>query len=90
MNATINTVKHILSVLKKSPELVETLTEDSNIIEDVGLDSLEMLQFMLEVEEQLKIAIDFDQLEYEHLHSVKTLAEFLKSMPAAATTSEWE
>lgn len=84
----ISTIKKILSELKNSPELVDKLTEDSNIIEGVGLDSLEMLQFMLEVEEQLQIAIDFETLEYEHLHSIKSLAEFLQGMPAISAVSE--
>jgi len=90
MNATINTIKMILSTLKKSPELAHSLSDTANIIEDVGLDSLEMLQFMLEVEEKLAVVIDFDQLEYEHLHSITRLATLLRTMPAAAVDSERE
>ena len=90
MNSIVTTIKQILSELKKSPELAESLSDTANIIDDIGLDSLEMLQFMLEVEEKLAIEIDFELLEYEHMHSIMTLAEFMKSMPAASVTSDWE
>ena len=59
------------------------LADDADIIESVGLDSLEMLQFMLEVEERLLIKIDFNILEFEHLKSIKILAEFLRILPGS-------
>ncbi len=54
---------------------------DRVFLDGVGMDSLELLQFMLELEERLAIQIDFDRLEYSYLHSIQMLAEFLATMP---------
>jgi acyl carrier protein len=51
------------------------------VISDVGLDSLELLQFMLEIEASLAIEVDFERLSYDHLGSLTDLASFLDSMP---------
>ena len=51
------------------------------MISDVGLDSLELLQFMLEIEANLAIEVDFERLSYDHLESLTDLASFLDSMP---------
>lgn len=77
-------IKEILEQLKRTPNLADQLLDTADIIDDVGLDSLEMLQFMLEVEERMAIQIDFDKLEYEHLRSIRYLAEFLDTMPSHA------
>ena len=87
---TINTIvaiKSVLEKIKKTPGLAGELSDTANIIDDVGLDSLEMLQFMLEIEAQMAIQIDFDILEYEHLHSITTLAELLMTMPVRSETA---
>ena len=51
------------------------------MLTDVGLDSLELLQFMLEIEASLAVQVDFEQLSYEHLESLVDLAAFLDGMP---------
>ena len=82
MIATIIAIKEIIAQLKHAPALAMQLSDTADILEDVGLDSLEMLQFMLELEERLVIQIDFDTLEFSHLHSIRSLAEFLVTMPS--------
>lgn len=79
----IETVKSVLANIKNDDSLCRNLADNANIIEDVGLDSLETLQFMLEIEEALSIIIDFDALEFEHMYSIDVLAEFLKEMPVS-------
>jgi acyl carrier protein len=81
MQITISTIKAIIAKLKRQPELVNELSDHADLINEVGLDSLELLQFMLEVEERLGIQIDFDALEFSYLHAIHTLAVFLEKMP---------
>jgi acyl carrier protein len=81
MSTTIEVIKRIVTTIKRTPMLASDLSGDTNLIEDVKLDSLELLQFMLEVEERLAIRIDFDALDFYHLQSIARLAEFLESMP---------
>ena len=84
---TIDAIKAIVSRLKRDPALAERLEDAADLVEGVGLDSLEMLQFMLELEERLAIQIDFDQLEYSYLRSIERLAAFLDTMPRRQLTA---
>jgi len=77
----IRVIKESLEHVKRTAGLAATLSDGADIIGEVRLDSLQMLQFMLELEERLSIQIDFDALEYSYLNSIQRLAEFLEMMP---------
>ena len=80
MSAT-RAIKEIVAKLRGRPELADELPDTADLLDGVGLDSLELLQFMLELEERLAIRIDFDALDYSYLHSIRALARFLETMP---------
>jgi len=82
MNATVEVIKRVLAKIKADPSLPARLTDGADLVDGVGLDSLEMLQFMLELEAELQVQIDFDQLEFSTLRSLQSLAAFLETMPA--------
>ncbi|MEH2310942.1 MAG: phosphopantetheine-binding protein [Nostoc sp.] len=71
------TIKKILSEVKDTPVAVMTLSDDTDIINDIGLDSLQMVTFMLKLEEELNIQIDFNNLDFSNLMSVGSLCDFL-------------
>jgi acyl carrier protein len=81
--STLDTIKRILAQVKALPGAPADLADDTDLVEGVGLDSIELLTFMLEVEAQLGIRIDFDRMEFSTLSSLATLADFLDSMPMA-------
>ena len=81
MSTTIRIVKEVLAHLRSDPALVDKLSDTADLINDVSLDSLELLQLMLEVEARLAVRIDFEKLEYSDLSSITVLANFLDSMP---------
>ena len=72
-----NEIKLVLEKIKGSPGLAKILPDTANIIEDVGLDSLEMMDFMLEVENHFEMEIDFERLEFEFLESIEKFSGFL-------------
>jgi acyl carrier protein len=77
---TVIALKDVLANLRGDPEL-KNLPDDASVLGDVGLDSLELLQFMLEVEARLAVEVDFERLSFEQLESLTDLASFLDSMP---------
>ena len=77
---TVVALKDVLADLRGDPEL-KNLPDDASVLSDVGLDSLELLQFMLEVEARLAVEVDFERLSYEQLESLNDLASFLDAMP---------
>lgn len=82
MTSTVITIKEIVAKLRHAPQLVNELPDTADLADGLALDSLEMLQFMLELEERLSIRIDFDRLEFSYLRSIRRLADFLDTMPA--------
>ena len=85
MTNTINTIKSILGQLRASPEMAFQLSDSADLVNDIELDSLELLQFLLEIEANLDIKIDFESLEYSHLNSISILATFLDTLPSRRT-----
>ncbi|MFL5282062.1 MAG: phosphopantetheine-binding protein [Rhodopila sp.] len=81
------TIKRILISIKMLPIAPAELADDVDIIDDIGLDSIELLNLMLEIEAQLQIQIDFDLLELSTLRSLSTLTAFLETMPLAPASS---
>ncbi|WP_055108089.1 acyl carrier protein [Paenibacillus ihumii] len=69
----------LCSIKEDHPELRQSLSPETDLNNDIGLDSLQMIQFMLKVEEQLNVVIDYDHFDYEHLQSIEAFLTFLNS-----------
>ena len=82
MGATATALKSILAKIKSDPELFTHFPDDAHLLYEVGLDSIEMLQLMLEIEASLSLQIDFEKLELSALQSIHTLAAFLDTQRA--------
>jgi acyl carrier protein len=76
----IEQIKNILEEVRGVPGLSKNLADSASLIDDVGLDSLEMLTFMLKIEEKLRVRIDFEQMDFSYLQSIRALSEFLGRM----------
>ncbi len=81
MTAAIDAIKQTIEKVKGVRGLAGELADNADIINGIGLDSLEMLRFMLNLEERMSIQIDFDLLEYSYFNSIRTLAEFMGTLP---------
>ena len=60
----------------------ETLRNDSHFTEEIGIYSLDLLEFFLRIEDQFEIQIHDD--DYGSLTSVCAVIQFLKGKQAAA------
>lgn len=67
----------ILSGVKQDPTLADRVVGSTDILNEIGLDSIEMTQFFLDLEEKLKLDIDYERLEPTCLESVDVLRRFL-------------
>ncbi|MBQ7046358.1 MAG: acyl carrier protein [Oscillospiraceae bacterium] len=72
---------------KKIISIIEMLTGeefpdangDSNIISDFALDSLQMVNFFLNLEDEFEVPINFESFDYELLQSVSKVADYIRS-----------
>lgn len=87
-----NKIKKLLSEVKENSILANTLSDDADIINDVGLDSLQLINFVLKIEEEFDIELDFEDLDYSHLTSISSLCEFISEQKAKQhdDTGEYE
>ena len=70
---------NLLGIVKEDLELPNKISDDANIINDVGLDSLQLLNFLLLVEEKLEVEINFEKLDSRYLSSITNFCEFIST-----------
>ena len=66
-----------LAEVKRDPSLAERIAPGTNLLEEVGLDSLELTDLVLRLEERLGVIVDYERFDLQHLRSLETFAEFL-------------
>ncbi|SEC30925.1 acyl carrier protein [Streptomyces sp. 3213] len=58
-------------------DLVADITEDTGIVNELGLDSIQMITFLLRIEDEFDLELDFESLELAQLDSVRQFCEFV-------------
>ena len=74
------TIANLIAQIKGDETLTSRLTSSSNLVDDVGLDSLQMINLILLVESEFGVEVDFDTFDIKHLHSLGTFAGYIKSL----------
>lgn len=72
-----NKLISIIAEIKEKPELLTTLTSESNINSEAGLTSLEMVTFIFRVEEEFNVEVDFDSFDYSVMQSIKKFCDYV-------------
>lgn len=67
----------ILSKITEEKVKKEEINKQTNIIDDIGLDSLQMINFILMLEDDFNIEIDFEEIDYDMLLSVQGIVDFI-------------
>ena len=65
---------NLIKTIKKDENLV--ITEHINLADDVGLDSLELINLILEIEEKYEVDIDLDEFDFEYLEDFGLFTDF--------------
>jgi acyl carrier protein len=73
-------IREIVVKVKEDETYRSTLTPASDLINEVGLDSLQMIVFILEVEDRFNVEIVYEELDYNDLLSVDRFISFLNNM----------
>jgi acyl carrier protein len=59
------------------PERAAVIDADTNLVDDVMLDSIQMIAFLLRVEDELDVEIDFESLGLDHVRTLRAFTGFL-------------
>lgn len=67
----------VVTCLRKTLARDVSIERETNIIRDLGLDSLQMIEFLLTVEDELQVELDFETMDMEFLESVDSFCLFV-------------
>ena len=67
----------ILAEIKNEPDLAGRIGPGTDIINELGLDSLQMINLALRVEDEFQITIDFETFDFDTLLSVQSFWEYI-------------
>lgn len=73
-------IKNLLAKVIEDNSYIDTWTCETSILDEVGLDSLQLIQFLLSIEDELGVEFDYENLKYEWFASIGTLANILLEM----------
>ena len=57
---------------------------DADLVDEYGLDSLQMISFLLGIEDSFDLELDYENLELDHLRSVAQFAAYVRALVPAA------
>lgn len=73
----------ILAEVKKDPSLASRVTGSSHLVDDLNLDSLQMIDLILKVQDKFSVVVDFDSFQVEHLTSLDRFTQYVSELPRA-------
>ncbi|MFG2875415.1 phosphopantetheine-binding protein [Streptomyces sp. NPDC048337] len=71
--------KALAEVLERE---VTELSEDTGLFDDLRLDSSSVLELLLLVEDGTGAVVDPEQLDIDHLRTVRSFADYVAGLPA--------
>ena len=72
--------KQVISIIERvTGEVYADANENSNVILDFGLDSLQMVTLFLNLEDEFEVSFDFDLFDFEILKSISSLVDYIRS-----------
>lgn len=73
-----------LSTVLDNGMTADDISADADIVAEYGIDSLQMISFLLGIEDIFDLELDYENLELDHLRSVSEFAGFVAGLRAAA------
>ena len=75
---TLECIKEsIAEILEEDNGVKMDIMNDSALINDIGLDSLQLINVLLDLEEKLDLCIDYEEIDFNTIVTVQDLAEYL-------------
>lgn len=73
----------LIAKVKEDDGLTRSLHGSSHLVDDVGLDSLQLINLILLVEEEFAVEVDFDSFQVHHLSSLDRFTDYVTQLPKA-------
>jgi acyl carrier protein len=73
-------IANLISQVKGDATLAATLTGSTRLVDDVGLDSLQLINLVLLIETEFDVEIDFESFHVQHLSSLDRFTEYVAGL----------
>ncbi|MDT3400530.1 phosphopantetheine-binding protein [Streptomyces sp. B1866] len=70
-------IRDLLGEIVGDPDVTAGITEETSVVDDLGLDSIQMINFLLRLEDEFDLELDFEGLTFEQVGSVRGLCRFV-------------
>lgn len=80
---SLGELKVLLAGVLRDTDAAPRVRDEDRIVDDLGLDSIQMISFLLGVEDRFQVALDFERLDLAKLGSVRDFASFVDGVVAA-------
>ena len=72
-------IEKMKEILEEILENKVEISQDTNVIDDLGMDSLQIIKFMLRVEEEFDLEVDYETFDFDILKSIGQFCEYVKN-----------
>jgi acyl carrier protein len=73
-------IKQIIYSIIGNDDCNSSITDDSDLINDIGMDSIQIMQLVVELENEFNIEFDDDDLVMENLAKVNNLVQLIDNL----------
>ncbi len=84
MDDEINLIRAVLATVLDNGITADAISADADMVVEYGIDSLQMISFLLGIEDNFDVELDYENLELDHLRSVRQFAGFVAGLRAPA------
>jgi acyl carrier protein len=84
MDDVENKVRAVLIGVLSNGLAPDDVAPDADLVDEYGLDSLQMISFLLGIEDTFDLELDYENLELDHLRSVAQFASYVRQLAPAA------
>jgi acyl carrier protein len=76
-----DTIIRLIALVKEDAALAKRVTGSSHLVDDLGLDSIQLINLILLVEEEFAVEVDFDSFQAYHLSSLDRFTNYVTGLP---------
>lgn len=70
---------NIICTVKEDDTLAEKIKNSTDLLNEIDIDSLQLINIILQIEDKLDVEINFDEFDMNNLKSIDSLCEYINS-----------
>jgi acyl carrier protein len=70
-------LKSIIAEVKNDQSVVDSVKDSTDLVTELGIDSLQLINLLLSIEDEFQVEIDFDGFDIIHLNCFSRFCEFV-------------